>query len=119
MKTHSPTVNAALDELEHYGVRDIDVDWRGKHPKVLVRVNGGAQHVIGCSATPADHEAPAKARADVRRLLRALGVIDAPSRPAPPPRQLSRVELLERRLARVERAVFSNNTPVKEAGTHE
>jgi hypothetical protein len=103
MKTMSPTVNAALEELEKYGVRDVDVDWHGKHAKVLFRVNGGGQHVIGCSKTP-DGEAPVKARADVRRLLRALGVIDAPS-PAPPPRQLSRVEILERRIAALERAV--------------
>ena len=111
MRTTSPTVNAALEELEKHGVRDVETDWRGKHPKVLVRVNGGAQHVIGCSATPGGQEAPAKARADVRRLLRALGVIDAPCRPTPPPRQLSRVEILERRIAALERVVF-NNTKV-------
>jgi hypothetical protein len=117
MKTHSPTVNAALDELEHYGVRDVDVDWSGKHAKIWVRVNGGARHVIGCSKTP-DRDAPIKARADVRRLLRSLGVIGEPCRPAAPPQTPSRTELLEQRVAALERAV-ETLTAAKEAATHE
>jgi hypothetical protein len=35
MKTSSPTVNAALEELESFGIRNVDVEWRGKHPRIL------------------------------------------------------------------------------------
>jgi hypothetical protein len=107
MRTSSPNVNAVINELEKFGIRDVDVIWGGKHPKVRFSVNGGPPHFIGASATPRDTcFSETKARAEVRRTLRSIGVIVAPDeRPAPPPRQPSRVELLEQRVTALERVV--------------
>jgi hypothetical protein len=118
--TKNECVNAALAELEKVGIRNVEIARGSKHPQLRFQING-IPRIFGVSGTPSDWRTPANTARDVRKLLRQHGITTAPDpRPAaPPPRQLSRVELLEQRVAALERAVFSNNTPVKEAGTHE
>jgi hypothetical protein len=112
-------IAAAIAELSDHAVRDVEIIRGGKHYQIRFRVNGGPQRVITAPCTPSDWRDPENTRRDVRKILRADGVIDIKPDPAPPPRQPSRVELLEKRIAALERAGFSTNTPVKEAGKHE
>jgi hypothetical protein len=117
-RTTNPCLNAALEELERVGIRDIEIARGSKHPQLRFRVNGCEMRAFTVAGSPSDWRSPENTRRDLRRLLREIGVIAAPDpRPAAPPRTPSRVELLEKRIAALERAVFSNNTPVKEAGT--
>ena len=57
--------------------------------------------MLAVPGTPSDWRSTENTRHDLRRILRADGMLEAPEpRPA---RQPSRIELLERRLAEVER----------------
>jgi hypothetical protein len=56
------------------------------------------------ACTPSDQLAPTKAASDVRRQLRADGMLVEPETKAPP-RQLSRIEILEQRLRRLEQQI--------------
>jgi hypothetical protein len=53
--------------------------------------------------TPSDWRSAENVRRDMRKILRADGMLEAPEPRTPPPRQPSRIELLERRMAEVER----------------
>jgi hypothetical protein len=95
-------ITAALDELDRVGIRDVTVARGAKHTQVRFCVNGGSPRLVAVSSTPSDRRAAANARRDVRRELRAAGVVtDQPKRPQPE-RQLSRLEQLERCVARLE-----------------
>jgi hypothetical protein len=111
-------IAAAIAELSDHAVRDVEIVRGGKHYQVRWRVNAGPQRVITTPCTPGDWRDPENTRRDVRKILRADGVIGVKPDPAPPPRTLSRVELLERRLAALERAV-ETLTAAKEAATHD
>jgi hypothetical protein len=110
-------IAAAIAELSDHAIRDVEIVRGGKHYQVRFRVNGGPQRVVTTPCTPSDWRDPENTRRDVRKILRADGVIVAPE-PAPPPRTPSRVELLERRIAALERAI-ETLTAAKEAATHE
>jgi hypothetical protein len=113
---HNPCVTAALRELENAGIRNVEVTRGSRHPQLRFQINGGPVRIFTVAGTPSDWRAADNTRSDMRRLLRSAGVIVAPDpRPAPPPRQPSRVELLEKRIAALERAVFSTMPP-KEVG---
>jgi hypothetical protein len=95
-------VTAALDELERAGIRDATVARGGKHFQIRFRVNGGPARLVAVPCTPSDRRSVANTRSDTRRELRAAGVLtDQPKQPQPT-RQLSRLEMLERRVARLE-----------------
>jgi hypothetical protein len=112
-------IAAAIAELADHAVRDVEIVRGGKHYQIRFRVNGGPQRVITTPCTPGDWRDPENTRRDVRKILRADGVIVAPEpRPAAPPRKPDRVTLLEKRIAALERAV-ETLTAAKEAATHE
>jgi hypothetical protein len=117
--TKNPCINAACEELERAGIRNVEIANGSKHPQLRFRING-VPRIFSACGTPSDWRSPENTRRDMRAFLRKEGVISVPDpRPAPPPRQPSRVELLERRIAALERAVFSTKTPVKEVENHE
>jgi hypothetical protein len=112
-------IAAAIAELADHAIRDVEIVRGGKHYQIRWRVNAGPQRVISTPCTPSDWRDPENTRRDVRKVLRADGVIAAPDpKPAAPPRRLSRVELMEQRITALERAV-AQLTPAKEAGKYE
>jgi hypothetical protein len=74
----------------------------GKHVQIR-RVNAcGVARMFTAPSTPSDYRSVDNCRAGVRRILREDGMRPA-AESKPPPRQLSRIELLERRVAELER----------------
>jgi hypothetical protein len=107
MKTKNPCVNAAAEELERAGIRDIELGYGGRHPQVRFRINGGPLHIFAVAGTPSDWRSAENTRRDLRQRLREIGVIVAtePKLTTPPPRQPDRVTLLEQRVATLEAAL--------------
>jgi hypothetical protein len=102
----NPCLAAALHELEAAGVRDIVHAPGGKHVQLRWSVNGGASRLYSLPSTPSDWRSPRNVRADVRRILRADGLLAAPvPKPTPPPRKLDRLAELERRVAALEKEI--------------
>ena len=95
-------IAAALAELDRAGVRDATVARGGKHFQIRFHVNGGPPRMVAVPCTPGDRRSAANTRSDVRRELRAAGVITDQQKQPQPTRQLSRLDLLERRVARLE-----------------
>lgn len=93
-------LDAALDELSTAGIRDVTRSYCSKHLQLRWQSPTGAPRMLSMSVTPSDVFAPAKVRADVRRLLREDGLLV--DRAPPPPRPLDRVGKLEQRLAALE-----------------
>jgi hypothetical protein len=107
MKKNS-CLQAALDELDAAGIRDIARAHGGKHLQLRWRVNGhGVERMYAVPATPSDHRAAANTRADIRRMLREDGLLVTAPRLVPPvpTKQPDRVALLERRVAALERTI--------------
>jgi hypothetical protein len=99
----NPCITAALGELEKVGIRDVQIVSGSKHPQLRFHINGGPAHVFSVPGTPSDHRSPENTRRDLRRILRAAGVLATPDpRPAQPPRQPDRISLLEARVAKLE-----------------
>ena len=69
----------------------------GKH--CLLRWTGprGEAQVFAVPGTPGDWRSVENTRHDLRKVLRADGMLDDGGRPAPPPRQPCRLKLIERR----------------------
>jgi hypothetical protein len=104
---NNPCVRIAMRELERHGIRNVEIARGSKHPLLKFRVNGGPEKIFAVSGTSGDQMAPEATRRDLRVLLRHCGVEVSPTaKPPPPPRQPSRMELLERRIAALERAVM-------------
>jgi hypothetical protein len=66
-------LEAALDELAGAGIRGSVLNG-GKHPKIRWQYNGAAR-MITISKTTRDHFAARKVKADIRRQLRADGLL--------------------------------------------
>jgi hypothetical protein len=98
---------AALRELDAAGVRDIEQVNGGKHLQLRWRVNGhAALRMYSLPVTPSDWRAPRNTRAEIRRILRADGVLVVPEKVAPAPARkpdtVTRMDGLERRLGELE-----------------
>jgi hypothetical protein len=93
-------LDAAIDELNAAGIRDVTRSYGSKHLQLCWQSPTGTPRMLSISITPSDHFAPQKVRADVRRLLRADGMLvdRAPAKPRP----LDRMSRLEQRVAAVE-----------------
>src|SRR5262245_12078704 len=94
---------AALDELAKAGIREPAMAHGGKHVQVRWVEPGGEARLVTVAGTPGDSRSIENTRRDVRRVLRVDGMLDEGR--APPPRQPSRIELLPRRVAELERRV--------------
>jgi hypothetical protein len=102
---------AALAELDRAGVRDATVARGGKHYQIRFAINGGPPRMLAVPCTPSDRRSPANTRRDVRRELRAAGVITDQQKQPQPTRQLSRLEMLEQRVARLEAILIAGGRP--------
>jgi hypothetical protein len=109
MMSRNPCLDAALRELNAAGIRDVERVNGGKHLQLRWRVNGHALRVFTVPGSPSDWRSPHNTRADIRRLLRADGIITAPesaSESAATPRKLDpvpvRLDAIEHRLGAVE-----------------
>ncbi len=93
-------LDAALDELNDAGIRDVAHARGGKHYQLRWVSLSGATRVYNLPCTPSDYRAAANVRSDIRRLLRADGfLVDRePAKPKP----LDRMSRLEQRVAAVE-----------------
>jgi hypothetical protein len=100
-------LNLALKELAQAGVRDPVVANGGKHPQLRWTTPRGELRCFAVSGTPSDWRTPQNTLRDLRRILRDDGMIETNAPRTTPARQPSRLELLERRLAEVERRLAS------------
>jgi hypothetical protein len=92
---------AALEELSLAGVRDIQHANGGRHRQLRWGGPNGATRFYNVSVgAPSDSRSVANTRANVRRILRADGLLI--DRAPPPPRPLSQIERLEQRVAALE-----------------
>jgi hypothetical protein len=96
----NPCIEAAVDELARAGIRDVSHVQGSKHRQIRWQSPTGMPRMLSISVTPSDHFAPAKVRADVRRMLRADGLLV--DREPTKPRPLDRMSRLEQRVAAVE-----------------
>jgi hypothetical protein len=98
----NPCLAAALEELASVGIRHPDIANGSKHLQIRWLNASGARRMVAVPTTPSDWRSPENTRRDVRSILRADNMLDAPAPRTPPPRQPSRLELVERRLAALE-----------------
>jgi hypothetical protein len=105
---NNPCLAAALSELEAVGIRDIVVVPGGKHPQIRWRMSGRGLRVYSVPGSPSDWRSPRNVRGDVRRILRADGVLPPPpppKPPAPPPKPPDRITALEQRVIALEQEI--------------
>jgi hypothetical protein len=101
-------LSLALKELAAAGVRHPEVARGSKHLQLRWFTPRGERRVITIPGTPSDWRSPQNTVRDLRRILREDGMLEETGTPrTPPPRQPSRLELLERRVAEVERRLAS------------
>jgi hypothetical protein len=99
----NPCLSAALEELAAAGIRDPVIARGSKHPQVRWTTPRGETRMYAVPGSSSDWRSPENVRRDIRRVLRADGMLETPQPKVAPVRQLSRLDLLERRLAEVER----------------
>jgi len=99
----NPCLAAALEELGKAGIRHPEIANGGKHLQLRWATASEQRRTYRLPSSPSDWRAPENARHDVRRILRTDGMLETPAPRALPPRQPSRIELVERRLAALER----------------
>jgi hypothetical protein len=110
IELRNPCIDAAIAELRAVGVYDYKLARGGKHPQLHWGFNGARRFYV-LPGTPGDWRSVKNVRSEIRRILRADGLIttpDAPVEPPRPPRPRSlecRVEELERRVAVLETKV--------------
>jgi hypothetical protein len=110
----NPCLAIALEELAKAGIHHPIIANGGKHMQLRWAAAGGQPRMMPIPGTPSDWRTPENVRRDIRHILRADNMLAAPEPKAPPPpRQPSRIELLERRLAEVERrlGIEAGQTP--------
>jgi hypothetical protein len=97
---------AALDELAKVGIRDVVQAHGSKHLQLRWRTNGHGERFYAVPGSASDHRSHLNVRADIRRMLRADGLIaEQPSKPSPPvvkAKTPDRISLIEMRLRAVE-----------------
>jgi hypothetical protein len=70
----NPCLLIALRELEAAGIRDVAIAHGSRHPQ-LRWATGRGRRVFTVAGSPSDWRAPRNTRADIRRVLRADGMI--------------------------------------------
>jgi hypothetical protein len=69
-------LDAALAELDAVGIRDYQLARGSKHLQVRWTTASGVLRILTIPGTPSDWRSPANTRRDMRRLLRADGLIE-------------------------------------------
>jgi hypothetical protein len=98
----------ALEELAKAGVHHPQIAKGSKHLQIRWVTASGVQRLAVVPTTPSDWRSPENSRRDIRSILRADGMLEAPAPRPLPPRQPGRLELVERRLAALERRLGIN-----------
>jgi hypothetical protein len=104
MAQKSACLEAVLEELHAAGVHHPMIVNGGKHVQVRWTSARGVPRMLTLPSTPSDRRSADNCRADARRILREDGMLVRPE-PKAPPRQPSRLEILERRVAEIERRI--------------
>ena len=101
----NPCLAAALQELHAAGINRITQANGGKHLQLRWPSNNTStgERAYTLPISPSDWRSADNTRADIRRILRADGVLPTTERRPPPPKPSSRLELIERRVAVLER----------------
>jgi len=105
--------DAVLAELRAAGIHDATVINQARHPRCQWLGPDGSARVYVFPSTPSDHRGLANARADLRRIMRADGLITAPEpraprAPTPVQRLQARVRALEAALAAAQSALAAS-----------
>jgi hypothetical protein len=99
----NPCLAAVLEVLTEAGIHHPTIVPGGKHLQIRWQTPDGRPRMKSIATTPSDVFAPTKAGADVRRILRADGMLSvAEPRAAAPVRQPSEIERIKQRLSRIE-----------------
>ena len=94
---------AAIEELAKAGIHHPEIARGAKHLQLRWTTARGERRVFAVPGTPSDWRSTENTRHGLRRILRDDGMLETAPPRTPPPRQPSRIELLERRLTEVER----------------
>jgi hypothetical protein len=116
----NPDLEAAREVLSSAGIRDLSYSVGGRHAQVRWLSPSGQPRMYTVPLTSSDWRSPLNVKSDIRKLLRADGLLpDQTIRTAPPARQPSKLELLEQRVALLERAIrelTNSNGPTASVG---
>jgi hypothetical protein len=108
----NPCLTAAIEELAKAGIPHPEIARGSKHLQVRWVTANGQSRMLAVPCTTSDWRSPENTRRDVRRMLRADDMLETPEPRTPSPRQPSRIELLEQRLAQIERLLGIKNREV-------
>jgi hypothetical protein len=112
----SACLKAVLEELHAAGVHHPVIAPGGKHVQIRWVNACGVARMFTAPSTPSDYRSVDNCRAEVRRILREDGMRPT-AEPKAPPRQPSRVELLERRVAEIEWRLGISLAEIPNCGT--
>ena len=96
-------LTSAIEELARVGIHDPVIARGAKHLQLRWTTTRGQLRVFAVPGTPSDWRSAENVRHDLRKILRGDGMLALPQPRSAPVKQPSRIELLERRLAEVER----------------
>ena len=96
-------LSAALEELGKAGIHEPVIAHGAKHPQLRWTTPRGELRVFAVPGTPSDWRSAENVRHDLRKILRSDGMLATPEPRSAPVKQPSRIELIERRLAEVDR----------------
>jgi hypothetical protein len=105
----NPCLAAALEELAKAGVHHPEIANGGKHLQVRWLTPRGERRMFTVPVSPSDWRSAENTRHDIRRMLRSDGMLGGCEPRPTPVRQLSRLELLEKRVAELERRLEINS----------
>jgi hypothetical protein len=109
-------LEVALRELELAGIRNVEQAYGGKHLQLRWSVNGHAQRTYTMPCTPSDPlRGPKNTRADIRRMLRADGVLQQ-TKAQPVIRPPDRITRLEQRVATLEQTTEELRIQIRALG---
>jgi len=96
-------LTAAIEELARVGIREPVIARGAKHPQLRWTTPRGELRVFAVPGIPSDWRSAENVRHDLRKVLRSDEMLATPEPRSAPVKQPSRIELIERRLAEVER----------------
>ena len=97
----NPCLEAALDELDKAGIRDVVRAHGSKHLQLRFKSNGYERMCV-IPVSPSDVRSAINTRAQVRKILREDGVLVTAERRSAPTKAPDRVVRLEQRVAALE-----------------